>query len=64
MEPSEKEEFIEQIRGIIHEEVGPIIAAFMEYTDDRFDEMDERFLPFLEELEALCAALSSRRNAP
>jgi len=64
MEPSEKDELLKQIRGIIHEEVGPVIGAFMEYVDDRFDDMDERFLPFLEELDALCKALSSRSDEP
>ena len=64
MEPSEKDELLKQIRGIIHEEVGPVIEAFMEYVDDRFDDMDERFLPFLEELDALCKALSSWSYEP
>jgi hypothetical protein len=64
MEPSEKEELLQRVRGIIHEEVGPVIGAFMEYADERFDDMDERFLSFLEELERLCAAISSLNDAP
>jgi hypothetical protein len=64
MEPSEKEELLQQIRGLIHEEVGPVIATFMEYTDDRFDDMDERFVAFLEALEGLCDAISSRSDMP
>jgi hypothetical protein len=63
MEPSEKEELLKQVRSIIHEEVGPVIAAFMEYADDRFDDMDERFVAFLEALEGLCDAISSRSDA-
>lgn len=64
MEPSEKEELLQQVRSMIHEEVGPVIATFMEYVDERFDDMDERFLAFLEELEHLCDAIASRNNAP
>jgi hypothetical protein len=64
MEPSEKEELLREVRGIIHEEVGPVLTAFMEYADDRFDDIDERFLAFLEELEHLCEAVSPRHDAP
>jgi|GEM_PF-2548092 hypothetical protein len=64
MEPSEKEELLQQVRGMIHEEVGPVIAAFMEYVDERFDEIDKRFLPFLEELERLCDTIFSLKDRP
>jgi hypothetical protein len=64
MEPSEKEELLQQMRGVIHEEVGPVIAAFMEYVDERFDDMDERHLAFLEELERLCQSIFSQKDAP
>jgi len=60
MEQSEKGELIKQFRGIIHEETSPILDALMEYVDGRFDEMDDRMISLLEEIERLCDAIHAR----
>lgn len=62
MEQSEKDELIQQFRGIVHEEMGPVLDTLMEYVDGRFDEVDERILLFLEGIEELCEAISSLRG--
>jgi len=59
MEQSEKDELIKQFRGIIHEEIGPVLDTLMEYVDGRFDDVEERMLSFLEGIEELCEAISS-----
>lgn len=60
MEQSEKDELIKQFRGIVHEEMGPVLDSLMEYVDDRFDGMDDRIISLLEEIERLCEAIRSR----
>ena len=44
MEQSEKKQILEEVRTVIHREVGPVLDILMEYLDVRFDEVDERFL--------------------
>ena len=60
MEQSEKDELIKQFRGVVHEEMSPVLDSLMKYVDDRFDEIDERLFALLEEVETLCEALHSR----
>lgn len=60
MEQSEKDELIKQFRGIVHEETGPVLDTLMEYVDGRFDDMDDRMISLLGEIERLCEAIHSR----
>jgi hypothetical protein len=60
MEQSEKDELIKQFRGIVHEEMGPVLDSLMEYVDGRFDGMDDRIISLLEEIARLCGAIRSR----
>jgi hypothetical protein len=58
MERSEKEELLEEIKALIHREVGPVMETVMNYVDDRFDETDERFFSLFAGIDELLDKLS------